>query len=104
MLDLARKAILTGVGLGLIAKDKLDEVIKTLREENNLTEEESRKLAQELLAQSEETRKKLNDLITKATKEILLRLDVPSREEITDLEKRVQALEGSISKDTSDAP
>lgn len=103
MLDLARKGILTGIGLGLIAKDKIDEVIQNIREENSLTEEESRELAREFLDQSEEARRKLNDLIEKTTGEILSHLDVPSRQDLADLEKRVAKLEESIGKDSESA-
>ena len=103
MLDLARKAVLTGLGLGLIAKDKIDEAVQKMREENNLTDEESRKLARELLDQSDEARKKLNDLIAKATGEILTRLDMPSRKDFADLKMRVEKLEASVNKDTNDA-
>ena len=93
MLDLAKKAILTGVGLGLVAKDKIDEAIERICEENELTEEESRKLAKELLDETKEARQKLTDLINKATKEVLASLDIPSRQEFAGLDERVRTLE-----------
>jgi len=93
MLDLTKRVILTGVGLGLVAKDKIDEVIQRICEENKLTEEESRKLARELLDESEEARQKLTDLVKKTTNDIYAKLDLPSRQEYTELEKRVTALE-----------
>jgi len=99
MLDIARRAILTGVGLGLVAKDRIDEAVQGIREENNLTEQESRKLARELLDQSEDARRKLSDLIEKITQDLLARLDVSSQKRIVDLEKRVKKLEESVSRD-----
>ena len=93
MLDLAKRVILTGVGLGLVAKDKIDEAIERICEENELTEEESRKLAKELLDESKEARQKLIDLINKATKEVLTSLDIPSRQEFAELDERVRTLE-----------
>ncbi len=96
MLDLAKKAILTGVGLGLVAKDKIDETVQRIREENKLTEEESRKLAKELLNQSEEARQKLTDLVKNTTNDICTSLDVPSRQEYTELEKRITRLEEAL--------
>ncbi len=99
MLDLARRAVLTGVGLGLIAKDKIDEAVQRIREENNLTEEESRRLARELLDQSDEARKNLNALIEKTTKRLLAHMDIPSQKDLADLKKRVEKLEESINKD-----
>jgi len=99
VLDLARRAVLTGVGLGLIAKDKIDEAVQRIREENDLSEEESRKLARELLDQSDEARKSLNDLIEKTTKKLLAHMDIPSQKDLADLKKRVEKLEESINKD-----
>jgi len=93
MLDLAKRVLLTGVGLGLVAKDKIDEAIQRICEENELTEEESRKLAKELLDETKEARQKLTDLINKATKELLASLDIPSRQEYTEVEKRITTLE-----------
>jgi len=102
MLDIARRAILTGVGLGLVAKDRIDEAVQRIREENNLTEQESRKLARELLDQSEDARRKLSDLIEKTTQDLLARLDVSSQKRIVDLEKRVKKLEESVNRDRED--
>ncbi len=96
MLDLAKKAILTGVGLGLIAKDKIDEVVEKIREENKLTEEESRKLAKELLDQSEEARKNLEEEVKKMVADALKKLDIPSREDLENLNTRIEKLENEM--------
>ncbi len=96
MLDLARKAILTGVGLGLLAKDKIDEVVEKIREENKLTEEESRKLAKELLDQSEEARKNLEEEVKKMVADALKKLDIPSRKDLENLNTRIEKLENQM--------
>ena len=96
MLDLTRKAILTGVGLGLLAKDKIDEVVEKIREENKLTEEESRKLAKELLDQSEEARKNLEEEVKKTVADALKKLDIPSREDLENLNTRIEKLENQM--------
>jgi len=96
MLDLTKKAILTGIGLGLIAKDKIDEVVAKIREENKLTEEESRKLAKELLDQSEEARKNLEEEVKRTVADILKKLNIPSRDDFEDLKARIENLEDQI--------
>jgi len=102
MLDLAKRVILTGVGLGLVAKDKIDEAIERICEENELTEEDSRKLAKELLDESEEARQRLTDLVKKTTSDVCAKLDLPSRQEYSKLEKRVRMLEKSVQKASND--
>jgi len=96
MLDLAKKAILTGVGLGLVAKDKIDEAVQKICEENKLTEEESRKLAKELLDQSEETRKNLEEKVKKTVHDVLAEIDMPSRSDYKDLKARIEKLENQM--------
>ena len=93
MLDLARKTILTSIGLGLLAKDKIDEAVQKICEENKLTEEESRKLAKELLDESEEARKNLEEKVKKTVGDALKKLDLPSRKDFEDLEARIEKLE-----------
>lgn len=99
MFDLTRKAILTSVGLGLLARDKVDELVEKIREENKLTEEESRKLAKELLDQSEETRKNLEKEIKKIVDDVLGKLDIPSQSDIEDLKARIEKLEDQMDTD-----
>jgi len=99
MLDLTRKAILTGVGLGLVAKDKIDEVIQAIREENKLTEEESRKLAKELLNEAEEARENLEEKVKKTVRDVLGKLDIPSRSDFEDLKARIEKLGQQMNKD-----
>ena len=96
MLDLAKKAILTSFGLGLIARDKIDEFVEKIREENKLTEEESRKLAKELLDQSEEARKNLEKEVKKTVGDALKKLNVASRKEFDDLKARIEKLENQM--------
>ena len=96
MLDLTRKAILTSIGLGLIAKDKIDEAVQKIREENKLTEEESRKLAKELLDQSEEARKNIEEEVKGMVADTMKNLNIPSRKDFEDLKARIEKLEDQM--------
>ena len=93
MVDLLRKMVLTGIGLVYMTKDKIEEVAKNLSEESNLTEEEGRKLAKDMLSQSEEAKRNLETRIDKVVKSALGKLDIPSRQDLQKLESRVEELE-----------
>ena len=93
MVDLLRKMVLTGIGLAYMTKDKAEEVAKKISEESSSTEEESRKLAKDLLNQSEEAKRNLEALIEKVVKSAIGKLDIPSRQDLQKLESRVEELE-----------
>jgi polyhydroxyalkanoate synthesis regulator phasin len=93
MIDLLRKTVLIGIGLAYMTKDRIEEVAKSLSEESNLTEEEGRKLAKDLLNQSEEAKRNLETRIDRVVKSALGRLDIPSRQDLQKLESRLEGLE-----------
>ncbi|MCK4402221.1 MAG: phasin family protein [Dehalococcoidia bacterium] len=93
MVDLLRKTVLTGIGLAYMTKDKIEEMAKKISAESNLTEEESRRVAQDLLKQSEEAKRNLETRIDKVVKSALGKLDIPSRQDLQKLESRVEELE-----------
>ncbi len=93
MLDLLRKSVLIGIGLAAMTKDKVEELAKKIAEENNLSEEEGRKLAQDLLKRSDEARENLKSQVEKLVKSTLEKLDIPSRADLQELEERIKKLE-----------
>jgi len=93
MLDLLRKSVLIGIGLAAMTKDKVEEVARKIAEENNLSEEEGRKLAEDLLKRSDEAKENLKGQVERLVKSTLEKLDIPSRADLQKLEERIQKLE-----------
>ncbi|MCD5407368.1 MAG: hypothetical protein LRZ99_06730 [Desulfotomaculum sp.] len=93
MQDFLRKALLFGIGVTAMTREKVEEFAKKTATENNLTEEEGRNLVKELLKKSEEAKRNLEKQVGKLAKDKLEELEVPSREEFQQLEARLQHLE-----------
>jgi len=93
MLDIARKTILLGIGLASMTRDKIEEAAKKIAEEEKLTKEEGKKLADDLLKQSDEARKNLKDQVEKFVENTLEKLNSPSRKDLQKLEERIKRLE-----------
>ena len=93
MFDLLKKTILTGIGIASMTKDKVEELGKKISEESKLTAEEGRKLVNDLLKQSEKARENLETQVQKFVKTALEKLDIPTREDLNRLEKRIKKLE-----------
>jgi len=93
MLDITRKTILLGIGLAAMTRDKIEDVAKKIVEEDKLSEEEGRKLTDDLLKQSEEARKNLKGDVEKFVDKTLEKLNSPSRKDLQKLEERINKLE-----------
>lgn len=96
MKDLIKKGILTGVGLGLMTKDKVVDYAKKAAKEAKLTEEEGRKLVDELLDHSEKTRNELEKKINDQVKKTLDQVGVATKEDINELKKMIDKLQKGI--------
>ena len=93
MFELLKKTMLTGIGIASMTKDKIEELGKKISEESKLTEEEGKKMINDLLKQSEKAREDLENQVQKLVKKALEKLDIPTREDFNRLEKRIIKLE-----------
>ena len=93
MFDLLKKTILTGIGIASMTKDKIEELGKKISKESKLTEEEGKKMVNDLLKQSEKAREDLENQVQKLVQKALEKLDIPTREDFNRLEKKVKKLE-----------
>jgi polyhydroxyalkanoate synthesis regulator phasin len=96
MIDLIKKGILTGVGFGLMTKEKVVDYAKKAAKEAKLTEAEGRKLVDELLNHSEETRKELEKKINDQVKNTLDQVGVATKEDINELKKIIDKLQNRV--------
>jgi polyhydroxyalkanoate synthesis regulator phasin len=96
MMDLLKRGILTGIGIASLTKDKIEELAEKIIEESKLSEEEGRKLVENLLKQSKEARKNLEEEVKKTVGDALEKLDVPSRKDLEDLKIRIERLENQM--------
>lgn len=96
MLDILKKGVFTGLGMISLTKDKVESLAKKLAEESKLSEEEGRKLVNEILSQSEEEKKKIEAKVEEIVASTLKKLDIPSREKMENLTKRIEELERKV--------
>ena len=96
MFDLLRKATLMGIGITSMTKDKIEELAKEIVEEGKLSEEEGKKLVEDLLKQADEARNELESRVEKLVRSALEKLDIPSRAEVEKLKVRIKKLEIQI--------
>ncbi|MCD4676503.1 MAG: phasin family protein [Desulfobacula sp.] len=93
MFDLLKKTILTGIGIASMTKDKIEKLGKKISEESKLTAEEGKKFINDLLKQSEKAKDDLEAQVQKLVKKALKKFNIPTREDLNRLEKRIKKLE-----------
>lgn len=99
MLNIIKKAMLTGIGLSLIAKDEVEELAKELINKSKMTEKEGSKFIEELQKKYDETQERLEERVQQTAKEFLKKADVVTGDELRGLKKEIRELKKAISKE-----
>lgn len=95
MEETIKKAIKTGYGLGLLSVEQARKVAGNMKRELNLNDEESKRLAKELVKNSEQASKEVLKVADKYLEAAIVRTGVVRKTELTALKK---VLKGRLSK------
>lgn len=98
MIDLVKKSMLTGLGLASLTKDKIEEIVSDFVEKGKMTEQEGRKLAEDLLARSDESREELKAQIEDGVQKALDSMNLAKKSEVEALKKEVEELKKALGK------
>jgi polyhydroxyalkanoate synthesis regulator phasin len=103
MLSIIKKSMLTGIGLALIAKDEVEDLVKELVNKGKMSENEGTKFLEDLQKRYDETQKKLEEKVQQAVKDFMKKADVVTGDELKGLKKEIRDLKKAISErgDTS---
>lgn len=93
MLELIKKGLLTGLGMAVVTKAKLETLLSRLVDEGKMSREEATKLLDELLQSGEKQWTEAEAKILGSVKKLVAEMDLCRREELKELEKRLQAME-----------
>ncbi len=96
MIDLIKKALLTGVGIASLTKDKVDELAKELIDKGKISEQEGEKLVQDLFDQAEESRETLKSQTESLVKNIIAKMHLARVEDIELLKSEIEQLRAEI--------
>jgi polyhydroxyalkanoate synthesis regulator phasin len=103
VIDIAKKALLTGIGLALTAKDEAEDLTRELEKKLNLNEEEGKKFLKDIQKRYEETQDKLEARVEKAVQKFLKKADIVTTDELKALKKEIRDLKQSLNKTANGA-
>jgi polyhydroxyalkanoate synthesis regulator phasin len=96
MEDLFKKFLYTGVGLVSHNAEMLQKNLNELIEKGKLTEEEGRKVVDDLVDDTNHKKEEFEDRLRGMVDAILRKVDLPSREELSSLKSRIAELEEEL--------
>ncbi|RLJ05400.1 MAG: polyhydroxyalkanoate synthesis regulator [Candidatus Aenigmatarchaeota archaeon] len=98
MKDFLKKAVNLGLGGLLVTKEKVEAIVSELVKEGEVRQEEAKKLVEELLKKGDEGKKEIGGQIEKLVRNIVAKLDLPSRKELNELKLEVEKLRKKIDR------
>src|SRR3954447_23855419 len=101
MFELIKKTLLTGVGLAVMTKDKVEELGRELASQAKLSEIEGKEFVDHLLQQSETARKDFETRISAAVQKAVSGLNLASKDEVARLSAKVEELSARLPKNGS---
>ena len=92
LLDLARKVLVAGIGAVALAQEEVEEFVAKLVERGEIAEKDGKKLVAEVMERSKRDAKKGQEQFDKRFEEVLTRMNVPTKADITTLADKIDEL------------
>ena len=100
MLEIVKKAMLTGIGMALLAKDEMEDLAREVADKGKMTEQDGKKFFSELQKRYEEVQRKLEERVETTVRDILKKMDVVTGEDLKAIKKEIRELKKAIGKDS----
>jgi polyhydroxyalkanoate synthesis regulator phasin len=100
--DVVKKSILFGLGAAVLTKEEIEDFVKDLQKDKDLTPEEGKKVVKEVIAEAEKRLKKPNEAFKKSVestvKDVMKGLGVATKKDLDALKKELGAKAGKAKK------
>ncbi|NOX35205.1 MAG: hypothetical protein GXP56_16000 [Deltaproteobacteria bacterium] len=97
MFDYLKKSLLTGVGLALRSKSEIEDLAKEFAQKSKMSQDEAKDFLNECRQKYEDAKADLDKKIEETMEKILLKLDLPSKSDIKQLNDRIDDLTKKLS-------
>jgi len=101
MKDLLKKSMLAGLGLVVVSKDKIEESIRELIEKGNISEQEGKKLVQEMIGNAEKAKGDFEKMVDKYVDKALSRMDIVKKSDLQELQDSIADIQQRLDMEQS---
>jgi len=91
--DLFKQIFTLGLGAAVITKEQIEKRVETLVQKGEINKNESKELIQQWVEKGEEAKQEIDDIVKTRVNQALTSLNLVTKEEFQELERRIQALE-----------
>jgi len=102
MLEIIKKSLLTGLGIAVVTRDKLEKVMNRFVEEGKMSRDEAQKMIDDMVASGENQWRDIEGKIRQYVKDALDDLDLCRKKDCDDLQARVAKLEERLTSRDSE--
>jgi poly(hydroxyalkanoate) granule-associated protein len=92
LFDAARRVLLASIGAVALAQEEMDEFVNRLVERGEIAEKDGKKLIREMMDRRKKETQKAEDRMDGRVKELLDRMNVPTKSDIESLSAKISAL------------
>ncbi len=92
LFDAARRVLLASMGAMALAQEEMEDFVNRLVERGEIAEKDGKKLIREMMEKRKKEAAKAEDEMDKRMKEILDRMNVPTKSDIEALSAKISAL------------
>ena len=96
MIDLIKKAVLTGIGVASLTREKVEEFSKELIDKGKFSEQEGEKFLQEMQKRAEDSREALKNQTDKFVESALNRMQLARSIDLEKLQTEIESLRKEI--------
>lgn len=92
-MDLFKQVFALGLGAAVITKEQIEKTVDTLVKKGEVSSTESKELIKQWMEKGEQAKQELDDIVKTRVNQMLSSMDIVTKEEFQELERRIQALE-----------
>jgi polyhydroxyalkanoate synthesis regulator phasin len=96
MIDLIKKTVLAGIGATVITKEKIESAMQELVKQGRVSADEAKVLAAKLADEGRKEWENTSKDLTERIRELLAKADFANKQEVAQLERRIQLLEEKV--------
>lgn len=102
MKEMLKNALYVGLGAAFLTKEKIEELKADLIEKGKMSQEEGKQFVDDLLRKSEKAKDQLDLWINKRVEDRIKQLNLATKDEIAELERKIEELQVVVSRGSAE--
>ncbi len=97
-MDLFKQFFTLGLGAAVITKEQVEKTVDALVKKGEVSANESKELVNQWMEKGDQARQEIDDIVKTRVNQVLSSLEIVTKEEYQELERRIEALEMQLNK------